>query len=79
MPRPRKNPDPAPEPAPLSRPVVSYPPSTWLARLREELVSAGIEHDRANLVALRVLTALVPQNARIEAADHRGERFQIDD
>jgi hypothetical protein len=69
---------PTPEPPP-SRPVVSYPPSTWLARLKEELISAGIEHDRAGLIARRVLTALVPQAARLEAMDHRGEHFRIDD
>jgi hypothetical protein len=34
---------------------------------------AGVEHDRAGLIARRVLTALVPQAARLEAMDRCGE------
>jgi hypothetical protein len=78
LPRTRKvSATPTPEPSP-SRTVVSYPPGTWFERLKEELVMAGVEHDRANLIARRVLTALVPQAARLEAMDHRGESFRID-
>ncbi len=79
MPRTKNAASPPPsEPASPSRVVVAHPPSEWYARLKEELVMAGVEHDRAGLIARRVLTALVPQAARLEAMDHRGESYRID-
>lgn len=69
---------PAPEQSPL-RPVVSHPPSTWLAVIKEEIVGAGLPHDTAGLIARRILSRLVPQGVRLEMLDQRGERFQIDD
>ena len=78
MPRTHKTPAPhTSEPTPQRR-VVSYPPSTWLARITQELIGAGIAHDSAGLIARRVITALTPSAARLEAMDHRGDRYRID-
>jgi len=54
-----------------SRAFLSYPPATWLARLRAELVNAGIDHDLAGLVARRVVSALVPQTPKLEPIERR--------
>ncbi len=70
MPRPKRAElaDPSP-----SRVVISHPPVVWYGVLKQELIAGGVDHDRAGLIARRVITALVPQGARIEAMDHRGE------
>jgi hypothetical protein len=71
MPR-RKTSTPTAEPSP-SRTVVAHPPSKWLALLKTELVSAGVAHDHAGLIARRVVCALVPLGARMEALDETRE------
>ena len=60
-----------PTEAPPARRIVSYPSNVWLERLKEELVAAGIDHDRASLVSRRVLSALIPQEKKLEAVDRR--------
>jgi hypothetical protein len=62
----------------VGRRRVIHPPSVWLGRLKQELVSAGIGHDQAGIVALRVVNALIPTDAKLEAEPLHSLQNQTD-